>query len=183
MVAGLPKTEAGVDVAGLPNTEAAVVAVGLPNTEVGLVEVLLAPNSDPDPKVEDAVVVANKDSDRDPKPDVTGALAATAAPNIEDGDAGLGVLKIVGIVSVVLNADCVVVVPKSELAAVVVVVAVPNNNPCVPEDENMFPGCVVFGDACEVTEPNKEDADVAIGVDGSFAVTATVVGVDGGVDG
>lgn len=65
----------------------------------------MPPNIDPDPKVDDAVVVANKESDRDPKPDVAGAVAAAAAPNIEDGDAGLGVLKIVGFVSVALNAD------------------------------------------------------------------------------
>lgn len=117
VVAGLPKTEAAVVVAGLPkteatvvvevlsNTEAAVVAAGLPNTEVGVVGGLLPPNIEPDLKVEDGVVVANNDPDDDPKPGVAGVVDAATAPNIEDGDAGLGVLKIVGFVSVVLNAD------------------------------------------------------------------------------
>lgn len=90
--------------AGLPKTDAAVVVGGLPNTEVGVVEVSLPPNIDPDPNA-DVVVGANKDSDRDPKLVVAGVVAAAAAPNIEDGDGELGVLKIVGFVSVVLNAD------------------------------------------------------------------------------
>lgn len=182
VVAGLPKTEAGVFVAGLPNTEAAVVVDGLPNTEVGVVELSLLPNIDPDPKV-DPVVAANKNSDRGGKPDDPGVVAAAAAPKIADGDAGLGVLKTVGFASVELNADCVVVVPKSEFAAVVVVAAVPNNDPCIPEDENMLAACVVFGNAWEVADSNKEDADVAVVVTGGFAVTTAVGGVDDGEDG
>lgn len=62
-------------------------------------------------------------------------------------------------------------------------VAVPNNDSCVPEDENMLPACVVFGNAWEVADPNKEAADVAVVVVCGFAVAAVVDGVDVGVDG
>lgn len=63
------------------------------------------------------------------------------------------------------------------------VVAVPNNDPCVPEDENTFPACVVFADAWEVTDANKDDGDVTVvDVDG-FVVNSAVDGVDDGIDG
>lgn len=73
--------------------------------------------------------------------------------------------------------------PKNELAVVVVVAAVPNSDPCVPEDENMLPADVVFTNVCDAADPNKDDAEVTDAVAGGFVVTASADVVDGGVDG